>query len=309
MSNHPFSTKAVIDWMHRTFGVDNQPQPDEVQTTCPECSGDKLYFNVKKGVGICHKASCGWRPTLFDLIAIVGFGPAEYGEWEAEKVEDRVEVELPGQPVLQVMINKLMTTHQPSVDYLRSRGIDDQVILNWGLTSDHERVYVPIMDNNLLVNFNSRVLPGVPGPKYLYCAGAKTSHYILGWEECRLWDDISLVENTFVSLAYRSRMRCSTTFGSNVSDVQASRITESSIRKVALLWDENAESSADRAAKKLHALGLRCAYWSILGQPDDYPMDFVFRGRARLMQAMDDGILNVDMRSECADARVRSEQR
>ena len=237
-----YSKKATIEWFHRTLGVDNQPQPDEIQTACPECSGEKLFFNVRKQVGICHRASCGYTPSIHDLIALVGFGPSQEGEWERDEEEKpTVEVELPGYPVLTMMVNQLMTTNETALDYLRSRGIDDQVILNWGLTSDGERVYVPIYDCGRLVNYNSRVLPGYLGRKYLYCAGVKTSHYILGWEECYDWDTLTLVENTFVSLAYRNQLHCSTTFGSNVSDVQADLIADSSIKSVALLWDENAE--------------------------------------------------------------------
>jgi hypothetical protein len=289
------------------LGVDNQPQPDEIQTHCPECGGSKLYFNVRKCIGICHKASCGIRPSIYDLIEYVGFGPHQHGEWEREEEEKApLDIELPGWPILTTQSNKLMTTNEVALEYLRGRGIEDLIILNWGLTCDGERIYVPITYDDVLVNFNSRVLPGVRGPKYLYYPGAKTSYYILGWRECRDWSSLTLVENTFVSLSYRNGMQCSTTFGSNISDVQADLIAESSIREVALLWDENAESAAERAIRKLHDRGVRAAYWSILNQPDDYSIGFVERGRERVFAAAREGEPYVDLKEECRNAVYRT---
>jgi len=299
-----YSKSALVSWFHRTSGINNRPNANEIQTVCPMCGGDKLYFNIQKQVGVCHKASCVWHERVFlqDLIDIFGFTPDQLGEWEAPEESKPVEVELPGWPILQIKQQALMTTNQDALDYLRNRGIDDMIILNWGITCDGERIYVPIYnDNNVLANFNSRVLPTITSnsgePKYLYCRGAKTSHYILGWRECRDWPDLALVENTFVSLAYRYRMRASTTFGSNVSEVQANLIAESGIRRVALLWDEGAEEGADRAIKRLSDKGVRAAYWKIIGQPDDYPIEWVEEKCNLVKEAADNGVPWLDFRT------------
>lgn len=295
-----YSRNALLNWFHRTSGVNNQPHPDEVQTYCPMCGGSKLYFNIRKQVGVCHSAGCEWhsRVLMRDLIDVFGFAPDQGGEWEAPAEAGPVEVTLPGWPILQSLLGELMTTNQDALDYLRGRGIDDLLTLNWKLTCNGERIYVPIIANGLLVNYNSRLLPGFPGPKYLYCAGAKTSHFILGWEECRDWEDLALVENTFVSLAYRNRMHCSTTFGSNVSDVQADLIAESGIRRVAILWDENAERSACAALRKFDERGVRAAYWKIKGQPDDYPLDWVAEKCNLTKKAADEGTRWLDFRND-----------
>ncbi len=295
-----YSRQALIDYFHRTSGVDGQPNPNEVKTTCPLCGKSKLYFNVVRGVGICHSAGCDWheKVLLTDLIEIFGFSPDQHGSWEDAPEYIRKEVNLPGNPVLlRGADRELMTYSEPALTYLRGRGIDDLVTLNWGLTCDGERIYVPIYDiDGSLVNYNSRLLPGCDGRKYLYCVGAKTSHYILGWQECRDWDDLALVENTFVSLAYRSRMHCTTTFGSNVSELQADSIAESGIKRVALLWDEGAEEGADRALKKFAERGVRAAYWKIEGQPDDHAIEWVEEKCTEVKQAADSGKKWVDCR-------------
>ena len=308
-----YSSKAILDWFHRTLGVDHQPNPDEVNTDCPKCGEKKLYFYIKKQIGKCHKASCVWHAKVFlkDLIEVVGFAPHQGGEWEP-KVEEKapVTVTLPGYPVLIWTQNQLMTSNETALKYLRGRGLDDKLILNWKITCDGERIYVPIFHAGVLVNFNSRILPGFDlgdggRKKYLYCKGVSTGKYILGWEECRDWTDLAIVENTFVSLAYRYRMHCSTTFGSNVSDAQAKLIAESSVRRVAILWDENAWAGADRAIKKLQAFGVKAAYWKILGQPDDYPIEWVEAKWKLVMAAAEDGVAFIDFREECAKIREK----
>ena len=299
--NEHYSRQALIDWFHRTSGVNGQPTPDEVNTTCPLCGSDKLYFNVRKQVGVCHSAGCEWHAKVFltDLIEVFGFSPSQHGEWEDAPEGVLQEVRLPGYPVLlKAAGRQLLTYSEIALEYLRGRGIDDQLILNWGLTCDGERIFVPIKDSaGILRNYNSRLLPGYEGKKYLYCVGAKTSHYILGWQESRDWTDLALVENTFVSLAYRSRMHCSTTFGSNVSDLQADTIAESGIKRVAILWDENAEAGADRAIKKLGDRGVRAAYWKIIGQPDDYPIEWVEEKCEEVKQAAGSGKKWLDFRN------------
>ena len=303
MSYNKYNPEALINYFERTAGVLGRPAPDELLISCPLCGGSKLYFNVRKQVGVCHSAKCEWHGRVFvsDLIEVFGFTPDQGGNWENEDRTIRIKVDLPGWPVLLMQDGQRMTYYQEALDYLRGRGIDDLTVMNWRLTCDGKRIYVPIFDpDGCLVNYNSRLLPGYDGgKKYLYHPGSKTSHYILGWKECRDWDDLALVENTFVSLAYRARMHCTTTFGSNVSDIQADLIAESGIKRVAILWDENAEAGADRAVKRLGERGVAAAYWKIVGQPDDFPSDWVAE-KARLVKlAADSGKKWLDCRKEC----------
>ena len=302
-----YTRKSILAWFHKTLGVDAQPAKDEVLTSCPECGSDVFYFNIRKLVGICHKASCGYTPTLEDLIETIGFSPNADGHWEREEKEEVTpEVILPGWPIAQMINGQLMTTNQIALEYLWSRGLTSEVVMNWGVTSDGERVYVPIISEGILANYNSRILPGSAnenGKKYLYCKGVPTSKYILGWEESRLWPRLSFVENTFVSLWLRHALHCSTTFGSNISDVQADGIRGSdTVRTVAVLWDENAERQAERGVHKLWDRGIKAAYWSILGQPDDYPKETVIKWAELVHEAAQKGKICVDLREECHES-------
>jgi hypothetical protein len=299
VDDNEYTPKAIRDWFHRSLGVNATPSANEICTYCPECGGDVFYFNVKKQVGICHKASCDYRPTLTMLIELVGFAPDEAGYFDQAEEAKQVTVTLPGHPIALLQMDKLMTSNQDALDYLRGRFIPDEVTVNWGLTSDGERIYVPVYDESgALVNFNSRLMPGFLGPKYLYCRGAKTGKYLLGWSESRLWDTLCLVENTFVSLRYRNQHHCSTTFGSNVSDAQVQLIAESNVRQVAILWDEGAEKKAHKAVAKLRAKGVKAAYWKIKGQPDDHSDEFVSQAVDQVLEQCSERRFDVDLREQ-----------
>lgn len=295
-----YSNNAVKAWFSQTLGINSEPAPGELQTHCPECGSDVFYWNYFKRVGVCHKANCDYRPTLWDLIEVVGYAPDETGFYEPTEVEDKEEptIEMPGHPLVAVLLGKLMTSNSAALEYVRSRNIPDEVTLNWGLTSDGERVYVPITSNGEVKNYNSRILPGVPGMKYKYHPGAKTKTHILGWEECQLWDRLSLIENTFVSLSVRGRIQASTVFGSSLSDEQADMIAKSRIKVVAILWDEGTEKKAEKAIKKLHSRGVKAAYWMIDGQPDDHPIDWVVENAEKVYQAASEGTNYIELRGD-----------
>ena len=265
-----YTPKAIIEWMHRSLGVNGQPNVYEVRTECPWCSYENFFFNVKKQIGICHKASCGKTPNLEMLIEHVGFAPEEFGYTEDIEEPSAVTVTLPGYEILSMQGGELMTTSVPALEYLRKRGLTDEIILNWSLTFDGQRIYVPIYHKGELVSYNSRDLTGTAKKKYLIAAGTKTSKFILGWEECRLWHRLALVENTFVSLWLRRELWCTTVFGSHLSDEQVDMIAKSNVKQVAILWDQHTELSSAKACAKLHKLGISASYWRITGQPDDY---------------------------------------
>ena len=305
MAPEVYTQKAVRDWCHRTMGIDAYNKSSgEVRAECPRCGGTSFYFNVKKLLGFCHSASCQWSVNLDGLIKHFGFGPNQGGAVETTTEAPVGPVGIPGVPVLFYENGGLMASYEEAYYYLVGRGLSDQTILNWGITCDGRRVYVPIRDGEgKLVNFNSRVLPSFEDAafkKYLYFPGAKTSHYILGWAECRMWNTLSLVENTFVSLAYRNIFNCSTTFGSSISDIQIEMIKNSKIKTVCLLWDEGA--NAHKYVKRLGAAGVNASCWRILKQPDHYPLSTVKGWQARVLEAARVGGPEnavVDLMEEC----------
>jgi len=271
----------IIAFFHRAGWGVNAVENDEIQTNCPECGYGNFYFNLSKLVGFCHKAKCKYHytpPTLEDLEERVGFGPNDFGGYRIDRSgvdEDYPPrnfptVELPGVPVIE-MIGGIPHTRYPAVvDYLRNRHLSQQDIIRFKLSYDGTRVYVPVYQGENLVNYVGRDLTNKEKKKYLYSPGAKTSEWIFGWDECKDWERLTLVENTFVSISFRNRIQCSTNFGSSLSDAQIIMISKSDIITVAILWDENTHRAANKAVRKLYDHGVRACYALIPGQPDDH---------------------------------------
>jgi len=129
----------------------------EVQTTCPKCSQERkkknakcLSINTEKGVWVCHH--CGWNGGLRD-----GEQPGCSEHWQRPKYrrpDPRPQLMLP----------------QNAVDWFRSRGITDAVLLrnriDYGCvympqTEDESEVVIfPYFRNGELVNRKYRTMTG-----------------------------------------------------------------------------------------------------------------------------------------------------
>jgi hypothetical protein len=164
---------------------------------------------------------------------------------------------------------------------LATRGVTWEHIQQFDIRSDGKRLYVPVYEGGELVQYNSRRVDRAAieyedwfdaGPKpYKYASGHPITHYFLGWDECKLWDNLVLVENTFVSMWLR-HLDCTATFGSHLSDTQIDKISHSNIKKVTFLWDSGTQYASEKAVKKLRALGIECKVVTLKGQPDDHTL-------------------------------------
>jgi hypothetical protein len=138
-----------------------------------------------------------------------------------------------------------------------------------------------VYDEGKLVQYNSRRVDKSKAPEawfqagpkpYKYASGHPITNYFLGWDECRMWDDLVLVENTFVSMWLRD-IHATATFGSHLSDVHIDKIIHSTIDHVTFLWDEGTAFTAQKAQRKLKELGVPSHVIHIKGQPDDHTKD------------------------------------
>lgn len=252
-------------WFRHHFGIKNQIG-SEVQTDCPFCNHKSFYFNLSKGIGYCHRASCGATPNTKSLSVLVGTTPDQLHLQAHEEIEiAETEVLIPGE-----LLDKNNPEHAQYVNYLLSRDITpDNVNRNiWFVEGN--RIYVPVFFEGRMVNYVGRDITGTEYLKYVYAPGVKTFNYILNWDYFRNEKYISLVENTFVAISNAVWMNTTTTFGSHLSDIQAKRIAASRVRIVGIIWDEGAEHKASKAVEKLESLGVNAFYIEIKGQPDDY---------------------------------------
>ncbi len=268
-----YSKADITQWLLGAFPVSSN-KGNEVQFPCPVCDHSAFYFNVHIGHGYCHRASCHETFDVTRLIDAVGYPPELAGYVPAMQQVDMVRpVELPKDA-------KPIFKEDPMVEALAARGVTWKHIMKFHIQQTHNRVVVPVYDNGILVQYNSRRINRkvdppewfkTAGPKpYKYAPGHPITNYFLGWNECKMWDRLVLVENTFVSIWLRD-LNCSTNFGSHLSDTHIVKLVRSKVGHVTFLWDEGA--NAQKAQRKLKDAGVPSTVIEIKGQPDDHTKD------------------------------------
>jgi hypothetical protein len=271
-----YSKADIAQWLLGAFAV-NKKNGDELQFDCPECDHPQFYFNVSKGVGYCHRASCRITINMDEMIDRVGYVPDLAGYVPAlDNINAVVSL-----PVTLPKDAKQIEYLDLAVDALAFRGVGWDHIQQFKIHQDDKRLYVPVYEDGELRQYNSRRVDKSKapldwfdaGPKpYRYASGHPITHYFLGWEECKLWEDLVLVENTFVSMWLR-HLHATATFGSHLSDEHIYKIQHSKIKRVTFLWDEGTGVASEKAVRKLRDLGIACKVIEIKGQPDDYTLD------------------------------------
>jgi len=268
-----------LKWIKTAFAVQSI-KGSEVNMSCPFCGHPRFYFNWRKQIGFCHRASCGRKPTLGELINLKGYGPTDYytaPEKEAEKPPTGP-VELPESwDVTDV-------TDIFAVQALATRGITPEQIIKWGIRASNDRIIVPIYHEGKLLQWLGRSIDRATSPskafrtphatRFKYAKGLPVSHFLFGWEEAKHWEQIVLVESTFNAIAWREKLNSITNFGSNLSDMQMNLLKYSKAKLVTFAWDKDAYGKAWKAATKLQKVyGVPTAVVKLTNynQPDDVP--------------------------------------
>ena len=265
----------VSEYLKQYFSVTGR-RGAEVQMNCPQCDHPQFYFNTFKKVGFCHRASCGWTPNLKELQA---YAPSiAIDDDETAETQKEIVIELPkgSEPIVgDLTENGYRVRDMDAYDYLVGRGLTVEQIKRYKICSLPTRIVVPIYDSGKLVSYVSRQYRGTEsGWKYLYPEGGMHGRTFFGWEEAQHWEQLTLVENTFVSLWLR-RLNVTTNFGSHLTEDQINKIKYSSVKTVVLLWDEGSYTRADKAIERLRNAGIAGTAVSILGQPDAYPIGYL----------------------------------
>ncbi len=273
MAMAEYSKADILQWVLGACEVQKR-QGNELNFACPACGHHAFYFNVKKVQGFCHRAGCQTTYNLESMINEIGYGPELAGYVPGmEKTEARVvEVTMPkGAVPIEAGSEAAMA--------LDLRGVTWDMIRKWDMHTNKTHIIVPIREAGTLVQYNSRrVNKRAPlkhwfsdldpdALRYKYASGTPITNFILGWEECKLWDRMTLVENTFVSMWLRD-LGVTTNFGSYLSQRQIGMIVHSNVKHVTFLWDEGANSQ--KAERKLKKVGVSCKSIYITGQPDDH---------------------------------------
>ena len=241
---------------------------NEYKFPCPKCGHENHYYNIKKGVSYCHRASCHY--TFHD----VDYSPVEIKE---EPKENKLSIHFPSDAV-SIKYDKKV------IEALQSRNISLETAIKYKLRSWRDYIQIPVYHKHKLVNLVQRkinrketgkkIFSSVPHKeRYLYIKGVSTTDYLFNWDDIAQTNQrgVVLIENTFNVLWFKRSFIFSltTTFGSHLSDKQVELIRNSNVKYVLILWDQGA--SANKAINKLRKIGVRAENFFLRkGQPDDY---------------------------------------
>ena len=273
---------SLEQWLGKSFSIIGK-SGREIQFPCPKCKHPSFFFNLDKKIGYCHRAGCHWKPRIKDLnrFTRTQFGNLVTDEADLPAVPAVVKIELPTSEPLIIKQDGVLKTRFPSaVEGLAKRHLSGQILSRFNLHYDGTYIYVPVYYEGKLVNYVGRrafhldkELEAAGIPKYQYCTGAKTQHYLFNWDQVRLQDKVTFTENTFNAMWLTDTLWGSTNFGSSLSRTQMELIRFSRIQSVVLLWDEGAELRAGKAIQSLNKLGINaCAVW-LKGQPDSHSFE------------------------------------
>lgn len=267
-------------WISENFSV-QKIKGDEYLIVCPSCSKEKLYFNVRKGIGFCHYASC-----QLHLEGITVWKLREYASSPVDftkpslQLEDRTdkEVSLPeeAKPLVELEDGEYRTKFPIAVTAVASRGVTVPDQYRFDLHFGGGRIWIPVYSEGTMVQYLGRSVwwTGQDNKlKYVYADGPKVGNYLFNYGEIRHRPYMTLVENTFNAIWLRDALNATSIFGSNLTDKQLELIKRSKAERVNVLFDEDAIVKAEHAASKLGEAGIPAKVVEIRGQPDDYKLE------------------------------------
>lgn len=274
---------SILSWLKAAFAVQSI-KGSEVNFNCPICGHPRFYFNWRKLVGFCHRASCGVKPALADLVTLKGYGPDDYYSVSTavlDPVAEKPKVELPD-GVWEV--NDI--TDPWLVKAMENRGVTIDKLAQFKIKALASRVYIPIYHNGELVQYIGRSINRNEHPsngfktdhasRFAYAKGASITNYIFEWDTVKHWEEVCLVESTFNAMAWIDKIKCTTNFGSHLSQSQVSMLCHSKVKRVVFAWDEDSAKKEHEAIKKLKKEGIQTAQvtfqWAA-NQPDDIPFE------------------------------------
>jgi hypothetical protein len=176
-------------------------------------------------------------------------------------------------------------------------GYEDQYRFN--LHFDGLYVYLPVYSEGKLVSYIGRRAWWFESTakRYNNATGTRTNQYLFNWEEARHWHRLTLVENTFNAIWLREPCNTVSTFGSTLSEEQAQLIARCPFESVAIIWDEGADRTADKAVQRLrNKYGVAAAFGKITGQPDDFSVSYITEVVSKVHEAAKRGDRWVNMR-------------
>lgn len=217
----------------------------EVEALCPfhEDHRPSFYFNLKRGMWICH--ACGVRGNYRQLVKLLAVDAFEEDVEELlQELRKKIEFidDDPGDVEPQTYPDSWLIQFEHDHHYFSTRGLSDRVIAMFGLGYDvvTNSVTFPLRDiDGKLHGVLRRQLSSGAVPKYLEPTGYKKSDYLYGaWLVTA--EHIALTEGQVDALAmWDAGIQAVAMGGSSLSRKQAQAMRELAPRRVTILPDND----------------------------------------------------------------------
>src|SRR3990172_948037 len=232
---------TLEQWLNTSYGVTNKVG-DEVRFPCPNCQFEKFYFNLRLQVGHCHRASCGYSPSLKALnlrsrTKIGTFINSEVEHYEKPAPKPKLEIPERAKPLVELVNGQYMTKYERAAGEVLKRGVSYENQYRFKFQFDGQRVYIPVYSNGELLNYVGRAAwwKEMNISRYKYATGASTRCTIFNWGEMQSKENILLVENTFNGIWLMESFNGTSNFGSDLSKEQIDLIHYSDVKRVVIL--------------------------------------------------------------------------
>ena len=253
----------------------------EKKIACPSCGRNKCFLNTAKKVAQCFRPSCGWKAGPSKLISLGLISPLGL-----QDLATQLNTERPvGPPTLPENTESIvykdnglfMTKYPTACLEVQKRGVSIEDQYRFQLHIDSQRIYIPVYAGGEMVNYVGRAHWWYHNnyQRYKYPKNISTTNYLFNWDECKNFEYLTIVENTFNAIRYRKLINSTSSFGSRLSKTQVRLIAQSRVNFCIILFDSGAERKSELAVSELRDSGVNAVRLKIAGQPDDYSNEYI----------------------------------
>lgn len=256
---------------------------NEINFSCPFCddSARKMGFNLEKQLGHCFKAKCGWRGSILNFVCdyenvdyaeayqllkghkketiVASFNKAVSTLKKQSKIQTFAEgVTLP-KYTEKVTKNSKSLEGRKAYKYLKRR-ISYEMIRFFNLYFSYSnkfagRIIIPYYENKKLVYYVGRdYWNRENAEKYLFPSKSDVvkgnSNYLYNIDNAARFAHVYVLEGPFD--VYSIGLNSTSIGGSDLSDVQLSKILKCSFEKISILLDPDVPEKIQKIAEKLY---------------------------------------------------------
>ena len=265
----------------------------EVKCISPDCSDPSEHCGINLITGIFHCWICGCKGSItrfVQMAAQINYYQAKImvAKFSDEIVfqDEKEEKIITGNILPKEATNKLPILHR---NYLLKKNFDPdylqrqyQIMACYTTGNYAYRLIIPIIINNIIVNFTARDVSEQQEPKYKNCPNEKA---IIPMK--RILYNIDTIRNKAIIVegptdVWRIGKGCCAMMGVEYTSTQLSMLANKNLEEIYIMYDEDAILKAEKLAIAVSAFCPKVEIIEIEGDPGDMPEEDALRIRREI---------------------------